>query len=314
MKSPSRLGRAVQSGPPVAEGLRPAFLAEHVTQSRYFFTDRAERGRTKLTLPCGGSERCSANYVVRRKSFRYFALEYVVEGRGQFTCNGHMTKLQPGILFGYAPGNAHVISSDAAQSLVKFFLDFSGPRAKNIFQRLPLNKGGTTWIRQPQVIRDLFQQIVEAGQQPSYLSRRLCTSLFDVLLLRIEQNAMRTEEATCRAFETYNRASYELSAEFRELRSSADLAQRLQITPAYLARLFQRYSDTSPHQALTAMKMAEAASLLVGTDATVANAAAHVGFADPYHFSRVFKNYYGTAPAHFRLHPRSTISDKRRAD
>jgi hypothetical protein len=104
---------------------------------------------------------------------------------------------------------------------------------------MPLNWGGTTWIRQPQAIRDLFQQIVEASQQPGYLLQRLCSSLFDVLLLRIEQNAMRTEEATCRAFEIYSRAFYELSADFRELRSTAQLAQTLQITPAYLATLFR---------------------------------------------------------------------------
>jgi AraC-like DNA-binding protein len=232
-------------------------------------------------------------------------LEYVVEGHGRFMCNGQTTKLQPDILFGYAPGNAHVISSDAAQPLMKYFLDFSGPRAKSIFHRLPLNEGGTTWIRQPHAIRDLFQQIIEAGQQPGNLSQKLCSSLFEVLLLRIEQNAMRPEEATCRAFETYSKATYELRADFRDLRSTADLARKLQITPAYLARLFQRYSDTSPHKALTAMKMAEAASLLVGTDASVTHAAALVGFTDPYHFSRVFKSYYGTAPAHFRMHPRS---------
>jgi AraC-like DNA-binding protein len=217
----------------------------------------------------------------------------------------HATELQPGILFGYAPGSAHVISSSAKQPLMKYFLDFSGSRARSIFRGLPLNEGGTTWIRQPHAIRDLFQQIVDAGQEPRYLSQRLCSSLFDVLLLRIEQNAMRPEEAACRAFETYTRASYELSADFRCLRSTADLARRLKITPAYLARLFQRYSNTSPHKALTAIKMAEAASLLVATNASVTHAAAHVGFSDPYHFSRVFKSYYGTSPAHFRVYPHS---------
>ena len=174
-----------------------------------------------------------------------------------------------------------------------------------------LNEGSTTWIRQPHTIRDLFQQIVDAGQEPRCLSQRLCSSLFEVLLLRIEQNAMRPEEAASRAFETYTRAAYELNVNFRSLRSTADLALGLKITPAYLARLFQRYSNTSPNKALTAIKMAEAASLLVATNASVTCAAAYVGFSDPYHFSRVFKSYYGTAPAHFRLHPRSPTEHER---
>lgn len=288
---------------------RPAFLAQHVQQCRYFFPDPsehapAEHAAAELILPCGGWERCSPSYKVQRHSFRYFALEYVAEGRGHFSSNGQTTALQPGILFGYAPGSAHTISSSARQPLMKYFLDFSGPPAKNIFSALPLNAGGTTLIRQPHVIRDLFQQIVDAGQEPRSLSRRLCASLFQVLLLRIEQNAMRPEEAECRAFETYTRASYELTTHFRTLRSTADLASDLHITPAYLSRLFHRYSNTTPHKALTAIKMAEAASILVATSATVSDAATHVGFSDPYHFSRVFKSCYGVAPAHFRVHPR----------
>lgn len=286
-------------------GRRPAFIAERVAQCRYFFFDLNTLKGTKLALHCGGWERCSANYVMRRESFRYFALEYVSEGHGSFTCNGQTTELRPGILFGYTPRSAHVIYTSADKPLGKYFLDFDGRTAGRIFHSVPLNEGFTAWMRDPHVISDLFRQIVDAGQEPRGLSQKLCFSLFDVLLLRIEQNAMSPEEVNHRAYETYVRASHELNSNFRDLRSAADLALKLKITPAYLARLFQRYSNTSPHQTLTALKMAEAASILVGTGATVAHAAEHVGFADPYHFSRVFKKYYGRSPAHFRKHPRS---------
>lgn len=302
----SRLLRHENAQPAVTTGTRPAFLAERVAQCRYFFFDSRKHSRVKLTIPCGGCERCSANYLVSRESFRYFALEYVAEGHGYFTCNGLVTELKPGILFGYAPGSAHVISTSAEHPLLKYFIDFSGSHARSIFRSLPLNEGGTAWMRQPHAILDLFQQILDAGQEPHDLSQKLCSSLFEVLLLRIEQNAMRPEEAKCRAFETYARASYELTTSFRTLRSTADLARKLKITPAYLARLFQRYANASPHKTLMGIKMAEAASLLVGTSASVTHAAAYVGFSDPYHFSRVFKSYYGSAPTHFRAHPRSS--------
>jgi AraC-like DNA-binding protein len=284
---------------------KPAFLAENVTQCRYFFFDPYTFSGSKLALPCGGWERCTANYRVHRKSFQYFALEYVVEGRGTFTCNGQTTELQPGILFGYAPGSEHIISTSAEQPMTKYFVDFFGPRAKSIFRRLPLSEGCTNWIRQPHVIHDLFQQIVDAGQDYESLSLPLCLSLFEVLVLRIAQNAIRTEEAKCRAFETYSKASHELSMNFRNLQSVSDLAEKMQVTPAYLARLFSRYSNTSPHRALMAVKMAEAASLLVATGMSVIQIAASLGFSDPYHFSRVFKSVYGSSPAIFRKHPRS---------
>ncbi len=286
-----------------ATGTRPAFLSERVAQCRDFFFGPRMHAGAKLTVPCGGWERCSANYRVSRESFRYFALEYVAEGHGHFTCNGQTTELKPGILFGYAPGNAHAISTCAEQPLLKYFLDFSGPRARSVFRGLPLDEGGTAWIRQPHAIRDQYQHSGAAGQQPRRLAQNICSSRSPVLQLRSGQNAMRPEDAKRRAFETYTRASYELSTGFRTLRSTADLARRLKITPAYLARLYQRYANASPHKTLMGIKMAEAASLLVGTRASVTHTAASVGFSDAYHFSRVFKSYYGSAPAHFRAHP-----------
>jgi AraC-like DNA-binding protein/mannose-6-phosphate isomerase-like protein (cupin superfamily) len=284
---------------------RPSFIAEQVSQCRYFFFEPTPRAVNTLALPCGGWERCAPNYMVHRNSFEYFALEYVAEGHGDFICNGNITELKPGILFGYAPGSAHRIRTSADRPLLKYFLDFTGRRARSRFQELPFNESNAAWMRQPHGVHDLFQQIVDAGQQPQELSRKLCSSLFEVLLLRIEQNAMHPEEERSLAYKTYARASHELNASFRALHSTANLADKLNITPAYLARLFQRYSNTSPHNTLTSMKMTEAASLLVGTAATVAQVAEQVGFSDPYHFSRVFKNHFGSAPAHFRAHPRS---------
>jgi AraC-like DNA-binding protein len=197
---------------------------------------------------------------------------------------------------------------------LKYFLNFSGSQAEGIFRSVPFNEVSTAWMRQPHVIRDLFQQIVDAGQEPHELSKKLCGSLFEVFLLRIAQNAMRPEEAKSRAFETYARVSHMLNTGYRNLQSIADVARVLNITPAYLARLFQHYSNTTPHRLLTSLKMAEAASLLVGTDVSVTHAAAHVGFSDPYHFSRVFKNYYGSAPAHFRAHPRNPASQQKQVE
>ncbi len=289
-----------------ATGVRPAFLAERVARCRYFSFDLDPPPRTALAITCGGWEQCSASYVVRRDSFRYFALEYVAEGHGYFTCNGRITELKPGILFGYAPGSAHLIRTATDQPLVKFFIDFAGAQAATIFSSLPLNEGCSAWICQPHLIRDLFQQIVDAGQEPEGLSKKLCSSLFELLLLRIEQNALQPDEVKSRAFETYTEASRILNVGYRSLQSTAEVARKLRITPAYLARLFQHYSNTTPHRMLTSLKMAEAASLLVETGASVTYAAAQVGFSDPYHFSRVFKSHYGSAPAHFRAHPRSS--------
>jgi AraC-like DNA-binding protein len=67
-----------------------------------------------------------------------------------------------------------------------------------------------------------------------------------------------------------------------------------------MSRLFRRYQGFSPYQYLLRRKMALAAGLLMNPATLVKEAAAQVGFADPYHFSRCFKQVHRIAPKDFQ--------------
>ena len=45
--------------------------------------------------------------------------------------------------------------------------------------------------------------------------------------------------------------------------------------------------------------MNHAAALLLRSDATIKDVASHLGFADAFHFSRMFKSVYGVSPKRF---------------
>jgi AraC-like DNA-binding protein len=78
------------------------------------------------------------------------------------------------------------------------------------------------------------------------------------------------------------------------------VAAACQLDGPYLCRLFARFHDESPYQFLTRLRMRHAASLLLEGGLSVKDAARATGFADPFHFSRVFKSVHRVPPSRFR--------------
>jgi AraC-like DNA-binding protein len=72
--------------------------------------------------------------------------------------------------------------------------------------------------------------------------------------------------------------------------------------------LFQRHTGRTPIQYLTQLRIDRAKDLLKVCGNTVAQVSEHVGYTDPYYFSRIFKQITGFSPAGFqaaaaKIHP-----------
>ncbi|MER7563833.1 helix-turn-helix domain-containing protein [Streptomyces sp. NPDC097941] len=78
------------------------------------------------------------------------------------------------------------------------------------------------------------------------------------------------------------------------------LAVQVSLSPSRFAHLFTRQLGRSPMRALREARLLHAARLLESTDLSVERVAAASGFASPFHFSRVFRDRYGTPPGAYR--------------
>jgi AraC-like DNA-binding protein len=108
------------------------------------------------------------------------------------------------------------------------------------------------------------------------------------------------EAADTLALSTYEQCRQYIDRHFARLRTLAEIAAECNVNNAYLCRLFQRYDHQSPYQYLLRLKMNLAAERLQRPGSLVKQAADEVGFSDPFHFSRVFKNFLGISPGAFR--------------
>lgn len=82
--------------------------------------------------------------------------------------------------------------------------------------------------------------------------------------------------------------------------SFSDIASQYGFSSSYLARIFKEYTGTSPGRYLNKYRIDIAKKLLMDSNLPVKEIAGRVGFDDPFHFSKNFKNMTGISPLQFR--------------
>ncbi len=78
------------------------------------------------------------------------------------------------------------------------------------------------------------------------------------------------------------------------------LAEHVGVSSSYLRQLFRKWVGESPQQHHTRHRIAAAKRMLTTQALNVKEVAEHVGYSDPYHFSRVFKKITGSSPSTVR--------------
>ena len=127
--------------------------------------------------------------------------------------------------------------------------------------------------------------------------RRLLQRLEATLLAREQQVVSRRESDAASLAESvriYLQENYEKQVDF------SALADSLAVSAPYLSRIFHEQTGNSPSRYLTDLRMRQARKYLMDTNLTVREIAARVGYPDPFHFSRSFKNAVGISPAQYR--------------
>jgi len=284
----------------IATQTAPDFFSADVAQARRFYLDLNPPKNRPLAVVCGGLEHCTPDYAIRRETFPFYSIEYAVRGRGEVRLRGRACALQPGRLFSYGPGIPQNITGDAAAPLVKYFVDFAGTRARALLRSCGLPPGRVSEVFPANALQPLFDELIQAGLRAHRESAELCGKLLECLALRITGARAPLAGAETRAFATYQQCRSHLEQHSLRLRTLEQMAGECHVNNAYFCRLFRRFDNQSPYQYLLRLKMNHAAERLKQPGALVKQVAEESGFADPFHFSRVFTSVFGLSPTAFR--------------
>jgi AraC-like DNA-binding protein len=271
-------------------------LSQQVTGARYFFLNLAPKRQAPITLTMGGREHCNPDYAIRRREFPFYVLEFVHAGQGRVRLDRRRHSLRPGTVFAYAPTTDCEIHADPSDPMVKYFLGLAGAGVAGRLRRCGVAPGRVRQLAARAEVTSVLEDLVREGQRSGALAPRICATLFELLLLKIEDTATLAPHASEPAREAFLRCKALIDAEAERLVSLEDIAQTAGVEASSVCRWFRRFQGSSPYQYLLRRKMNLAAEFLVEHGGLVKEAAQRVGFADPYHFSRAFKAVHGVAP------------------
>lgn len=274
----------------------PEFFSTQVSQARRFYLTLNPRPRSQLQVVCGGLEQCAPDYAVDRASFPFHSIEFVLGGYGRLRLGHAELELQPGSVFSYGPGLPHEITTDPKRPMTKYFVNFAGQKTEALLQTAQLRVGSLTHVSPPNEIQPLFDEIIRNGLRGTAKSPLICAGLLEVLMQKISESRAPHTGQESLAFQTYQQCRTHITNHFLRLRSVSEIAAECHRDETYLCRLFRRFDQETPYQLLRRLKMNHAAERLQSGQALVKHVAEETGYANPFHFSKVFKQVWGVSP------------------
>ncbi|MGJ8653580.1 MAG: AraC family transcriptional regulator [Opitutaceae bacterium] len=273
----------------------PLELSPQIRKGRYANFSRSADAESRLFMV--GYEECSPDYIIERKDFPFWTLEFIAGGHGFHHEAKTSRQLQHGCVFNYGPGVPQYFGNESGRPFRKYFMVSSGVGFPAVWHRAGFEPGRLIKLGNAASIVSIFDQMLDEGTRSDARTPEIVEGLEQVLLA-----LMARHKGTARGDKSGSRNVYDLSMDilqrdYRSLHSLTDLAERSGYSGEYLCRIFKKYHGESPYQVLLHRKMSAAWLLLRDGQLQVGAVARELGYEDQLHFSRVFRKIMGCSPS-----------------
>lgn len=241
--------------------------------------------------------RCYPDWKIQKARISFHDLTFVVEGKANYYIDGVKYTVEAGDLV-YIPGGsireAHTFKETPMHS---YPFNFYWAEPHNHIQ-LPFGVVTKKVITKEIVgyIREFNQ--VWMNKQPFYMLQ--ARALFELILHRLLSSNRR--QSTMPIDLRIRKLTLFISDHYSEEITINDLAQRFNLHPVYLGKLFKENTGSTFKEYLHRIRINNAEMLLSGSGLTVREAAERCGFDDISYFSKVFKELKGYPPSAAKKH------------
>lgn len=239
---------------------------------------------------------------------------FILSGKGKYLVDGKIYEVEAGDLIMCNPRVKHQnIVVNSKEPTVEFFAGFTDFHFKNMpANSVVLKDGGyilhTTSETKQEILRHCYEMIAEneASQVGKYFMLKAHLMQILLLLIRDITEVADTNQKGCN-FESYNK-SYAVKTiinylnENYESKISLDqIAHNMYLSPVYISKIFKEETGESPINYLIKIRLEKARDILLESDGgSIKSIANSVGYEDVYHFSKLFKKYYGISPLYYK--------------
>ena len=247
-------------------------------------------------------------------------LTIILSGKGRYFVEEKIYDVEPGDIIVCNPGVHHKnIVTNPSEPTVEFFTGFYGYHFKNMPPETIQLKDGGYHLRlsadaRREVMKQCYEMLAEneARQIGKYFM--LKARLMQVLLMMMREivETPRPKQKSCN-FESYNKSyavkkiiNY-LNENYEHKISLDQIAHNMYLSPVYISKIFKEETGESPINYLIKIRLEKARDILEHSeDGSIKNIATEVGYDDVYHFSKLFKKYYGISPQNYRKSVKGT--------
>ncbi len=302
--------RVMCAKPSIKQETPPELAGAALAGARSFYRSwpRGGRTRARLRVVGGGWETGPAGDYTQRRSFPYLTLELIVGGRGWVELGGRREGAGPGNVYAVEPDMRFGRRGDARRPLRRYYLWLEGTEAEALVAAAGLGRGRLRQVLAPAEWVEPWEWLIREGGAEGARADAVREQIARALLLKLVEGTRPAGAAALAGVGSTGgaaRASFERCCELVDagavkLRTLGDIAGAAGLQRETVCRLFRRFADTTPETYLRRRKLQEAAHRLAEPGVRVKTVAAELGFADAFHFSRVFRAAHGIPPREFR--------------
>jgi AraC-like DNA-binding protein len=241
-------------------------------------------------------------------------IAYILSGKGSYRIEDKDYPVETGDLVICNSGvrHTHVVTNPKEPTL-EFIIGFTDFHFKNMAANCIELKGSnyilhTVGELKQEMNRHCFAMILENEGNKAGKYFMLKAHLIQMLLLIIREiDTIERPQQKSYNFESYsksyavNRIITYLNENYEHKISLEQIAHNMYLSPVYISKIFKEETGESPINYLIKIRLEKAREILLSQKyKSIKNIANQVGYDDVYHFSKLFKKYYGISPSYYK--------------
>ncbi len=263
-----------------------------------------ETGTLDLRLDFYGYEDCLPDQFFGPAIRENYVLHYITEGKGFLEYKDQKIPLQKGDIFLLIPGEVTYYFADNQTPWSYYWLGISGIKAQEYFNLSSIHD--TAYLRSPhtKAIGNFIGTIVKDAERLDESKASQLHVISQLFELMHQLNAVSPnfdQETISPSQKLYREAKHLIDIGYNSQAISIQyIADKLRVHRSYLSSIFKDFHKISPKEYLLEVRMNRAKELLETTDQPIKIIAYSVGYLDPLHFSKAFRQYYDCSPSQYR--------------
>lgn len=257
---------------------------------------------TYLNVTCYGHQTCGSDHYWGPGIRDYYLIHYIVNGSGTFTINNKSYELHKNNLFLIEPKVLAYYKADKETPWEYVWIGFNGTKAKHYLSQIYEPDTPPVFSYKDnsgleQCIKEMLTYSGEKRGRDIILQSYLYKFIY-LLITNGENTNKLTKESMAEKY--VEAAAFYIANYYANDITINDAAKHVNVTRAYLYKLFKQYLDSSPQEFLINFRMEKACELLKNSNFAIGAIARSVGYKDVLLFSKIFKKTFGLTPTEYR--------------